>query len=120
MRPGVWVAVGAGLIVIVAVIVGFVMWGKKELWEEAGDRPKYVRQCVNDFEKRGAVSYGNTMEQLEASCNCLADFFYPFVQGKSRAQVTEEMQKPEVKQKLVSMTIRCANKIGLNDVGEWY
>ena len=120
MRPGIWVAIGAGLIVIIAAIVGFVMWNEKEPFEEASDRPKFVAQCIADFERRGALSYENTSEQLEASCNCLADGFYPIVSGKSRAQLKEEMQKPDVKKRLVSMTIKCANKIGLDGLGEWY
>ena len=120
MRPGIWVAIGAGLIVIIAAIVGFVMWGQKEPWEEPGDRVKYVQQCINDFQRRGALNYDNTNQQLESACNCLADFFYPFTAGKSRAQAIAEMQKPEVKQELLAQTMRCANKIGLNDVDEWF
>lgn len=113
-------AICAGLIVIIAAIVGFLVWGEKEPFEEATDRPKFIQQCLADFQDRGALTYGNTVQQLEASCKCLADGFYPLVSGKSRAQLKEEMQKPDVKQQLVSMTIKCANKIGLDGLGEWY
>lgn len=120
MRPRVWVAIGAGLIASVAAVAGFLTWSEEEPFEAASDRPKFVAHCVTDFEGRGALNYGNTSQQLVASCNCLADDFYPTLSGTSRAQLKEEMQKPDVKERLVSMTIKCASKIGLDGVGEWY
>ena len=120
MKPQVWVAVGVGLVVIVAGFVGFLMWGGKEQISTASDRPKFIADCIADFERRGALRYENTSKQLEASCKCLADGFYPVVEGKSRAQAKEEMKKPEVKKRLLAMTLKCANKIGLDGLDEMY